>query len=158
MIFMGQEFLNWEDFDDSRPLDWTNAGPFSGITQLYRDLIHLRRNWYNNTRGLRGQNINVFHVDQDNKVLAFHRWDQGGGGDDVVIVLNFGAGGFTNYSLGFPRAGHWQVRFNSDSNGYDAYFGNWFSYGTDAYGQSQDLMPVSGNVGFAPYSAIILSQ
>lgn len=158
MLFMGQEFLSWGYFDPSQSLDWSHADKFSGIVQLYRDLIHLRRNWFNNTRGLRGQNTHVHHVNNTNKVISFHRWDQGGAGDDVVVVLNFGSAGYSSYTIGFPRNGQWQVRFNSDWNGYDSAFGNWFSYGTDASGPPQDSMPTSANVGLGPYSAIVLSQ
>jgi 1,4-alpha-glucan branching enzyme len=158
MLFMGQEFLSWSYFDPSQPLDWSHANTFVGIVQLYRDLIHLRRNWFNKTRGLRGQNTHVHHINNSDKVIAFHRWDQGGNGDDVIVVLNFGNRGYSDYTIGFPRSGHWLVRFNSDWNGYDAGFGNWFSYGTDANGPQQDLMPTSGSVGLGPYSSIILSQ
>ncbi len=158
MLFMGQEFLSWADFDNTKPLDWSHANTFSGIVRLYRDLIHLRRNWFNNTRGLRGQNTHVHHINNTDKVIAFHRWDQGGNGDDVIVVVNFGNRGYQNYTIGFPRSGHWQVRFNSDWNGYDASFENWFSDGTDANGPPQDVMPTSGNVGLGRYSAIILSQ
>lgn len=158
MLFMGQEFLSWGYFDPSQPLDWSHANTFGGIVQLYRDLIHLRRNWFNNTCGLRGQHTHIHHINNTEKVIAFHRWDQGGNGDDVIVVLNFGNRGYSHYTIGFPRSGHWQVRLNSDWNGYDASFGNWFSYGTDANGPPQDGMPTSGNVGLGPYSAIILSQ
>lgn len=158
MLFMGQEFLAGGYFDPHRPLDWSQVTTFAGIVQLYRDLMHLRRNWFNTTRGLRGQNIHLHHINNTDKVLAFQRWDQGGHGDDVVIVLNFGNRGYAQYTIGFPREGHWLVRFNSDWNGYDASFGNWFSYGTDANGAAQDGMPTSGNVGLGPYSALILSQ
>ncbi len=158
MLFMGQEFLSWGYFDPGQPLDWSHANTFAGIIQLYRDLIHLRRNWFNNTRGLRGQNVHVHHINNVDNVIAFHRWDQGGNGDDVIVVLNFGNRGYPSYRIGFPRSGHWLVRFNSDWNGYDAGFGNWFSYGTDAHGSPQDGMPTSANVGLGPYSAIILSQ
>jgi 1,4-alpha-glucan branching enzyme len=158
MLFIGQEFLSWGYFDPHTSLDWSHAKTFSSIVQLYRDLLHLRRNWFNTTRGLRGQNTHVHHINNNDKVIAFNRWDQGGSGDDVVVVLNFGNRGYQNYTIGFPRGGHWLVRFNSDWNGYDADFGNWFSYGTDVDGSPKDNMPTSGNVGLGPYSAIILSQ
>lgn len=158
MIFMGQEFLCGGWFDPSAPLDWTNAATYPGITQLYRDLIHLRRNWFNNTRGLRGQSTHVHHVDNGNKVIAYHRWDQGGSGDDVIVVLNFSIQTYSNYTIGFPRNGLWRVRFNSDWNGYDASFGNSPSYDTSADGGSYDSMPFSGNIGVGPYSAVILTQ
>src|SRR5215469_17044845 len=146
MLFMGQEFLSWGVFADNRELDWSNAGKFPGIIQLYRDLIRLRRNWFNNTRGLRGQNINVHHVNNSDKVIACHRWDQGGNGDDTVVVLNFANRGYSNYRIGFPGGGRWRVRFNSDWNGYDGFFGNWASYDTDANGPPQDSMPTGADV------------
>jgi 1,4-alpha-glucan branching enzyme len=118
----------------------------------------LRRNWFNNTRGLRGQSIHPHHLDNGNKVIAYHRRDLGGNGDDVVVVLNFSAQGFTNYTIGFPRSGVWRVRFNSDWNGYDASFGNFPSYATSAGGIPNDSMPVSGNIGVGTYSAVILTQ
>lgn len=133
-------------------------GPFSGIFLLYRDLIRLRRNWYDYTRGLRGQNINVFHVNNTGKLVAFHRWENGGPGDDVVVVLNFANRSYSNYAIGLPRGGMWQVRFNSDCNAYDRSFGSFFSYGTEAQTGRKDALDFVGNVGIGPYSAIILSQ
>ena len=35
-------------------VDWANAEKHAGILALYRDLIRLRRNWHDTTRGLRG--------------------------------------------------------------------------------------------------------
>jgi 1,4-alpha-glucan branching enzyme len=159
MIFMGQEFLeNGWFHDNPLELDWSKTTTYAGIVQLYRDLIHLRRNWFNNTRGLKGQNTNVFHVNNGAKVLGFHRWDQGGAGDDVIVVLNFANQGYSSYTIGLPRGGLWRVRFNSDWNGYSSDFGNWSSYDTDAGGGPLDDMPFSGNVGLGPYTAIILSR
>ena len=158
MLFMGQEFLAWGAWNVNYMMDWAHAWQFTGITNLYRDLIHLRRNWFNNTRGLRGQNTNIFKVDNRSKVLGYHRWDQGGAGDDVVVILNFGNQGYTNYFLGLPRPGLWKVRFNSDWSGYDAYFGNWFSYDTTATSGGTDNLMYAANIGIGPYSAIILSQ
>ena len=158
MIFMGQEFLSPGWFDANRELDWSNSTLFKGITQLYRDLIRLRRNWFNNTRGLRGQSVNVFHVNNIDKVIGFHRWDQGGPGDDVVVVLNFGNRKYANYSLGFPRLGRWRVRFNSDWVGYDQSFENTFSYDPETGSRLMDGMPTSAEVGLGRYTAIILSQ
>lgn len=158
MLFMGQEFLSCGYFDPNRPLDWSNAVTFAGITQLYRDLVHLRRNWFNNTRGLLGNNIHVHHLNNVDKLIAFHRWDGGGVGDDVMVICNFGNRAYNDYTIGFPRSGQWRVRFNSDWNGYDASFGNWFSYDTNATDSSLDGMPSSANVGIGPYTAVILSQ
>jgi 1,4-alpha-glucan branching enzyme len=158
MMFMGQELLSWGAWQPDLVMDWSHAWMFNGITNLYRDLIHIRRNWFNNTRGLEGQSTNVFKCDNAAKVIAYHRWNHGGPGDDVVVVLNFANQGYQNLRVGFPRAGLWRVRFNSDSNAYDAYFGNWFSYDTATDGDGWDNMPFAANVGIGPYSAVIFSQ
>jgi 1,4-alpha-glucan branching enzyme len=159
MLFQGQEFLEQRPFvQDPGELDWGNATTYAGILQLYRDLIHLRRDWFATARGLQGENCNVFHVNNGAKVIAFHRYDRGGPGDDVVVVLNFADAGYAAYQIGLPRPGTWRVRFNSDWSGYDAAFGNWASDDTAAAGPPQDGLPYSGAVGLGPYTAIVLSQ
>jgi 1,4-alpha-glucan branching enzyme len=158
MIFQGQEFLEDEYFRDSDPLDWAKLDSYAGINALYRDLIRLRRNWFNQTRGLRGQHVNIHHVNNSDKMMAFHRWQNGGPGDDVMVVANFANRAYDSYALGFPREGYWRVRFNSDWQGYSADFGNQFGYDTFAGNRSRDGMPFEGNVGVGPYSVLILSQ
>ncbi len=158
MIFQGQEMLEWIQFTGNSRMDWNKVNRFPGIVQLYRDLIHLRRNWFNNTRGLRGHNVNVFHVNQTDKMIALHRWQDGGPGDDCVVVLNFANRAYPNYTIGFPRPGTWHVRFNSDWSGYSPDYGNHPSYDTAAHWGERDGMPCHGNVGIGPYTAIILSQ
>jgi 1,4-alpha-glucan branching enzyme len=158
MIFQGQEFLQYGYFDDARQLDWSLADTHRGIVALYRDLMRLRRNWYNNTRGLRGQSLHVHHINRNDKVLAFHRWDQGGAGDDVVVVMNFADRSYGSYSIGFPRGGLWRVRFNSDWSGYSSDFRNTPSNDVWADSLSRDQMDFSGAIGLGPYAAVILSQ
>jgi 1,4-alpha-glucan branching enzyme len=158
MIFQGQEILEDEWFRDQDPIDWAKLERYAGIHQLYRDLIRLRRNWHDATRGLRGPHVNVYHVNDDDNVIAFHRWEHGGPRDDVVVVLNVANRAFADYRIGFPRGGLWRVRFNSDWSGYSDDFGNHFSYDTVAGGGLADGLPHSGNVGIGPYTAIILSQ
>jgi 1,4-alpha-glucan branching enzyme len=158
MLFQGQEFLEDVWFHDEDPLDWSRTRTYAGIVTLYRELIRLRRNWHDTTRGLRGQHVNVFHVNNRDKLIAFHRWDRGGPRDDVIVVANFANRAYDSYALGFPRSGSWRVRFNSDWNGYSADFGNHFSYDTTAHGEARDALPASGNIGVGPYSVIILSQ
>lgn len=158
MIFQGQEFLEDEWFRDTDPIDWKKRKTYSGILQLYRDLIQLRRNWHDNSRGLRGQHTNVHHVNNNDKVVAFHRWENGGPGDDVIVVLNIANRAYGSYNIGFPREGVWRVRFNSDWEGYSPDFGNQPAHDTVAHAGRKDGMGFSGNVGIGPYTTIILSQ
>jgi 1,4-alpha-glucan branching enzyme len=161
MLFEGQEFLEYAPFPNyganPAPIDWNLRTQFAGIRNLYRDLIHLRRNWFNNTRGLGAANTHVLPVYADN-MLVYHRWDQGGPGDDVIVVINFSDLSYTSYNIGLPRPGLWRVRLNSDSSAYDAYFGNWSSFDTEAAGPPLNEMPYSGSIGVAAYTALILSQ
>ena len=158
MIFQGQEFLEDQYFLDEDMLDWSKLTTYHKIFSLYRDLIRLRRNWFDQTCGLRGQNIHVHHVNNTDKLIAFHRWENGGPGDDVIVIANFANLGYENYRLGFPRAGTWRVRFNSDWQGYSDDFGNHSSYDTVTNDGSMDGMAYQANVGIGPYSSLILSQ
>jgi 1,4-alpha-glucan branching enzyme len=158
MLFQGQEFLEDEWFHDTDPVDWSKLERYGGIRLLYRDLIRLRRNWFNSSSGLRGQGAQVHHINNADKLLAFHRWDQGGPRDDVVVVANLANRGYDSYRIGFPRAGLWKVRLNSDWAGYDGTFGDHLSYDTVATADGRDGMPFSGNIGIGPYSVVILSQ
>ncbi len=158
MFFQGQEFLEDQWFHDDDPVDWSKLERYGGIRLLYRDLIRLRRNWFDTTRGLRGQGVQVHHVNNADKLLAFHRWDQGGPRDDVVVVVNMANRAYDSYRIGFPRAGLWRARLNSDWAGYDGTFGDHQGYDTTAEPDGRDGMSFSGNIGIGPYSAVILSQ
>jgi 1,4-alpha-glucan branching enzyme len=158
MIFQGQELLEDKWFRDVDPIDWSRKETYSGILAIYRDLIRLRRNGSGSTRGLTGQGVDVYHVNDADKVIAFHRWNQGGPGDSVVVVANMANRSYDGYTIGLPRGGLWKVRFNSDWGGYDPDFGNQPSYDTIADGGDKDGLPYHGNIGIGPYSVVILSQ
>ena len=158
MLFQGQEFLEDGWFDDAVALDWDRAETFSGITHLYRDLISLRRNLAGNSRGLTGEHVNVHHVNDWDKVIAWHRWMYGGPGDDVVTIANFSGDGWGDYRIGLPHGGTWQCRFNSDWVGYDASFGNHPCWSVEAEPTPWDGLPYSAPVSIGPWSAAIFSQ
>ena len=160
MIFMGQEFLEDGQWHDNDPLDWSKDTTFAGIKLLYQDLIGLRRNSADTTRGLMANNVNVFHVNDVDKVIAYHRWWNGGPGDDVIILANFAYRDYTNYNIGFPRSGRWRVRFNSDWDGYDGDFGDWPTQDVhvQATSGSKDGLPYNADVSIGPYTMVILSQ
>ena len=89
MIFQGQELLEDRWFDDTVALDWSKASTHAGILRLHHDLIALRRDRRGRTRGLRGPGIAILRADDEAKMVAFHRWVDGGPGHDVVVVANF---------------------------------------------------------------------
>jgi 1,4-alpha-glucan branching enzyme len=123
MLLQGQEFMMSGNFNDWEGLEWQNAETYKGIVAAYRQLIALRKNIRGISAGLTARSINLFHVDEHNKVIAYHRWQNGGPKDDVVVIINFGNNAFTDYSMSFPRNGKWHVRFCSTDTKYSEDFG-----------------------------------
>ena len=158
MIFQGQEFLEGGWFRDTVPVDWTQRKDFHGIIRLYRDLIRLRRNGDGFTRGLCGQFTQVYHLHDERKVIAFHRWNKGGQSDDVVVIANFFHEPQDNYIIGFPAEGMWKLRFNSDWQGYNDDFKNYPSTDVIAETGDRDGFPWHAAVSIGHYSVLIFSQ
>ena len=158
MLFQGQEFLEGGWFRDTVPVDWDQNEEFHGIVRLYRDLIRQRLNRHGFTRGLCGQFTQVHHLNHENKVIAFHRWDKGGPGDDVVVVANFFHEPQDGYVIGFPSEGTWKLRFNSDWQGYSDDFGNHPSTDVVAEPGDKDGFASHAALAIGPYSVLIFSQ
>jgi 1,4-alpha-glucan branching enzyme len=158
MLFQGQEFLQGDWFQDTVPLDWDQSEEFRGIVRLYRDLVRLRRDAAETTRGLTGHGIAVHRVDEALKLVAFHRWDQGGPGDDGLVVAHFSHQARDVDRIGLPRAGAWKLRLNTDWAGYSEDFGGFASHDVEAEAQESDGMPWSAEVAVGPYSALVFSQ
>lgn len=122
-IFMGQEFLedkqwNW-DPTSSNLIWWAGLDTGTDTARVNhlrftQDLIRLRWNY----PALRGDNVHPFHVHNQNRVIAFHRWLEGRG-QDVIVVATLAENTWYSYTIGFPFAGPWREVFNSDV------YGNW---------------------------------
>lgn len=158
MIFQGQPLLEDKWFSDSDPIDWSRLEKFSGFATLHRDIIHIRRNWFGVTKGLQGQNVGIIRQDNEKKVIVMHRWDEGGPKDSVVVVFNFSTETFSDYKVGFPRAGKWHLRFNSDNENYDADFSNLGVFDIETMEGEMDGCGQFGSLQIPPYSALIFSQ
>ena len=119
MLFMGTEgHLDgyWDpnvDNGDHR-IDWLQIGDGIGapMQQMVRDINNLR--WSH--PGLRSPAGNVVHVDYQNQVVAFKRYDLNG--DLILIVVNAGNGQWASNSYGVymgGESGTWQELFNSQA-------------------------------------------
>jgi 1,4-alpha-glucan branching enzyme len=118
-LFMGQEFLedkqwNWDPTDTSHLVWWAGLLPGADAAmvnhlQFTRDAIAVR--W--NQPALRGENVNPFHIHNQNRVIAFHRWLEETG-QDVIVVATLAEGTWYDYQIGFPYPGTWKELFNSD--------------------------------------------
>ena len=158
MLFQGQELIEGRWFSDDDPVDWELRKRHRGLLRLHTDLIGLRRNSTQVTAGLRGRGVRVHHVDADHHLLAWHRWQQGGPRDDVLVVASFWAEARVDARVGVPRAGCWRVRFNSDWDGYDPEFATAEAFDMDAEPVPWDGMGHSIHLSVGPYSVLILSQ
>jgi 1,4-alpha-glucan branching enzyme len=158
MLFQGQELLEDRWFQDKVPIDWTRTGDEGGILKMYRDLIALRRNLRGMTRGLCGQKFQIYHVDHEAKLIAFHRWDVAGPHDSVVVVVNMTNQNRDGYVIGYPRAGLWITRFNSDSYNYGPNFANHPTPDVETRAEGTDGLPCSGEISIGPYTVVIYSQ
>jgi 1,4-alpha-glucan branching enzyme len=158
MIFEGQELLEDRWFHDEVPIDWSRVEDQHGIFRMYRDLIALRRNLSGVTRGLCGQDIHIYHFNDAAKIIAFHRWDQQGPTDSVVMVVNMMNQNCDDYAIGFPRPGLWKTRFNSDSYSYAPNFRNHPTPDVETYEEKIDGLPCAGKISIGPYTVVIFSQ
>lgn len=122
MLLQGQEFMQEGSFNDWKELEWDKVETYSGIVLAHKHLIDIRLNRQGNTAGLLGQHTAVFHQDDNNGVIGYHRWENGGAGDDVLIIANFGDQAHDGYQLHLPLPGTWHVRFNSTWRGYSPDF------------------------------------
>lgn len=105
LIIMGEEFGEYKPLkDEKNKLDWTilENDNNENLFRHYRGLIQLRQNY----RALYTDNIEFFHEDSDNKVLAYTRWNEEG--SRVAVVANLGDTFLEEYEiLNFPEDGTW---------------------------------------------------
>lgn len=152
MFLQGQEFMQEGSFNDWQELEWDKAETYSGIVLAHQHLVNLRLNQGGTTAGLLGQNTAVFHQDDNNGVIGYHRWDKGGPGDDVLVIANFGGDAHETYQLQVPLPGKWRVRFNS----------TWKGYSPDFHEVALDEIATDENrlitLNLPAYAALILSQ
>lgn len=118
MLLQGAEFLQEGAFNDWQALEWDKVNRYKGFVEAHKHLIQFRLNAYGTTAGLAGQSTAVFHQDDNNHVIGFHRWQNGGPHDDVLIIANFSGNEMPIYNLTLPLPGKWVVRFNSSWKGY----------------------------------------
>jgi len=154
LLFQGQEVIHGGHVGDETSPELERHG-FSDLT---RDLVRLRRNWYDTTRGLSGHGLEVFHCNEDSRVVAWHRWADIGPGDDVIVVANLSATPFPVYRVGFPDDGLWRLRFSSDKASYCSLFGDHPSTDVTAEFRPMDAQPASAEVSIGPYSLLVFSQ
>ncbi|BAZ32413.1 alpha amylase, C-terminal all-beta [Cylindrospermum sp. NIES-4074] len=151
MFFMGEEIgaqkpYRYRDFLEYRE-DLLGDRQTTGqrLFQFYQDLIQLRHHH----PGWRSHFIDVIHVHNANRVIAFRRWDTT---DELLVLASlnnhpFGNGYIVNNSQ--IADGQWQEIFNSDASRYGGdNIGNFGANIPASNGRFNAVIPANGFVVF----------
>jgi 1,4-alpha-glucan branching enzyme len=121
LLFMGQEFAQWNEWNEAKPLDWHLLGEADhlGMQRLIRDLNRA----YRDVPALHARDCEpggfewLVVDDAENSVFA---WLRLSGGDDppVAVVSNFTPAPRESYNLPLPRPGRWRELINTDATDY----------------------------------------
>ncbi|WP_130865537.1 1,4-alpha-glucan branching protein GlgB [Acidipropionibacterium timonense] len=128
LVFMGCEFGQRREFDESQSLEWFVADLWGhgGLKRLFRDLNAVYREnpalWEldSDPRGFEWINAN----DAGANIFSWLRRDEQG--SVIACLTNFSPNPQTRYRVGLPHVGVWQEILNTDATEYDGtgQFGN----------------------------------
>jgi len=149
LLFMGQEFAQRDEWNESRGLDWwlLDAPSHEGIRRLVTDLNALYRELPalhardNEPEGFEWLIAN----DHANSVFAFAR--KAPGADPVVVISNMTPMPRDKYRVPMPVAGTWVERLNTDAG--------WYG-GTNKGNQGRVTAHASEVEGLGPYADLYL--
>ena len=116
LLFMGQEFGQFIEWNFEKELDWLLLSYESH--RLLKDYTAALNRFYIETPALWQIDDSwegfewVSGDDADNSVIAFLRRDKSG--EEIIAVLNFTSVRRAKYAIGVPREGRYEVLFNSD--------------------------------------------
>ncbi len=116
LLFMGQEFGQFIEWDEKKQLDWFLLD-YDSHKSLLEYTKSLNRFYKENAPmweidySWEGFSW-IVSDDSDNSVIAFRRTDEKG--ESVIVVCNFTPVQRDNYKMGVPEKGVYDVVFNSD--------------------------------------------
>jgi 1,4-alpha-glucan branching enzyme len=147
MFMMGEEIgaqkpYRYTDFQDNREdLLAERQGNGQRLFQFYQDIIRLRLAH----SGLRSHNIEIVHVHNANRVIAWRRWDET---EEFLIVASLNNHPFDGgYTIEHSRFwdDSWREIFNSDASLYGGNdIGNFGANIVSNDGQINLIIPANG--------------
>lgn len=159
LLFMGQEFGQFIEWDEKKQLDWFLLD-YDSHKSLLEYTKSLNRFYKENAPmweidySWEGFSW-IVSDDADNSVIAFRRTDEKG--ESVIVVCNFTPVQRDNYKMGVPEKGVYDVVFNSD----DKKFGGNGSVRKRVYrtkAQGMHSQPQSVELSLPGLSAIYLKK
>ena len=158
LLFMGQEFGQIQEWNESRGLDWwlTEDPSHDGVLSLVKHLNEI----YVSTPALWSEDFHgsgfewIDASDSDSNVITYLR--KGKDSSDVIAVAcNFSGVPHNDYRMGLPRGGRWKEILNTDD----------LAFGGSGVGNFGDLnaeripwngRPYSLNLQLPPFGVIFL--
>lgn len=118
LLFMGQDFGQWHEWDEKVSLDWhlTNEEQHRSLQSYVKDLLHLYRKYPalyrmdNDWNGFEWINAN----DGDRSIFSFIRRDETGK-KNLLFVINFTPVERPDYRVGVPKKGTYNLILTSQN-------------------------------------------
>jgi 1,4-alpha-glucan branching enzyme len=132
LIFMGCEFGQRREFNESVSLEWwvSDLWGHHGLQRLFRDLNQVYTK-YPALWALDSDPKGFAWINADDAAANVFSWVRSDShGDLVACIVNFSATPHATYGIGLPKAGIWTEILNTDASVYD---------GTNTYGNMGEV-------------------
>ena len=158
LLFMGNEFAQWQEWDHDKGLEWQtlHAPNHSGVKRFIRDLNLVYKSepsLYENDFDWKGFSW-IDTNDTENSIFSFIRYAHSRD-DFLIIISNFTPVVRHHYRIGVPVAGSYRELINSDKSIYwgsgIAYDGDYHTTDIPSHGQPHSL-----ELTLPPLSTVIL--
>jgi len=157
LLFMGQEFAQWQEWSEEKSLDWNllEYPLHEGMRRLVRDLNGTyRRKPALHARDCEGEGFEwLIADDSNNSVFAWLR--KAPGEKMIAVITNFTPVYRENYSIPLPVEGRWKEILNTDA---EIYGGSGKGNGGAVQATKDNKGTVSAAITLPPLATLMLEQ